>query len=115
MVRTKWVMWIGDYERFHFNPAPIRVLNGSLVTFDRSGTELIYPMGRSINQLATVPSLTTAECIQQAVKTHLDMLRISGLKEPYIGIPRSKPSFSPSVIHSDKMSFNAVTPLTKDT
>jgi len=43
------------------------------------------------------------------------MLRISGLKEPYIGMPRSKPSFSPSVRHSDKMSFNAVTPLTKDT
>jgi len=42
------------------------------------------------------------------------MLRISGLKEPYIGMPRSKPSFSPSVRHSDNTSFNAVTPLTKD-
>jgi hypothetical protein len=107
-------MRVRDDKRLYFDAISACFFEGALVTFSRSGTELVNAIERGINQLAAVHCLVTAGSTPCVDRTHLDMLRISGLNEPYIGIPRSRPSSSPSVIHKDKISFSAVTPLTKD-
>ena len=105
-------MWVGDDQSFGFDTVLVRFRKSSLIMHNRVHTELVVISKCCVYQLTAIfgQKLITPS---REVWKYFDFVRKSEAKDPYMGIPRSKPSFS-SVIHNAKTSLRAVTPLTKD-
>jgi len=63
MIRAERIVRVGNDKCLDVNSVSARFFEGALVTFDRSGNELIHAMEWGVNQLAAVSSSVAAERI----------------------------------------------------